>query len=262
MRTFCAPRSVSAKIFSDIELKVASTRAERQAAFELVYRSYSHSGLCAENDRGLRFTPYQLLATTDVIVAQLRGEVISTLSLVRDGELGLPLEEIYPAEVAERRAAGSHLAEVSCLADRRETMPRFFELFCELSRVMAQLAVKLTVDELLVAVHPRHAALYRRYMAFEQFGSNREYPTVCGNPAVALRLNLTKSKQHPPRNWQQFFGEPLPDGVLKSSPIPESDREFFLSLAEDNPFCQDGCRIDQARGEHHSEALDDCLLCA
>ena len=119
MPTACMPGAIPAKTCSEIELKVAATRSERQAAFELVYQSYLRAGLYAENPFGMRFTPYQLLPTTDIIIAKLRGEVVSTLSLVRDGELGLPMEEIYPEEVNARRNKSVGLAEVSCLADRR-----------------------------------------------------------------------------------------------------------------------------------------------
>ncbi len=83
------------------------------------------------------------------------------------------MEAVFPDEVAARRAAGIGLAEVSCLADRRQGTARFFGLFCELSRLMAQLARKTGVDELVVVVNPRHAPLYRRYMAFEQIGEER-----------------------------------------------------------------------------------------
>ncbi len=211
-------------------LKSRQHANERQAAFELVYRSYQRAGLCAESECGLRFTPYQLLETTDIIIAELRGDVIGTLSLVRDGVLGLPMEEIYSNEVAARRAAGVTVAEVSCLADRRQGMARFFGLFREMSRLMAQLGAKLGVEELLVAVHPRHAPLYRRYMAFELLGERRDYPTVNGNPAVAMCLNFDKAAVEQPRSWQEFFGQPLPDEVLQSSPISDSDRRYFSSL--------------------------------
>lgn len=231
MHTVCLPTSIPTTICSDIQLKVAATRSERQAAFELVYRAYRRAGLCVENTCGMRCTPFQLLETTDIIIAKLQGEVISTLSLVRDGKLGLPLEDIYAEEVAARRAAGVRLAEVSCLADRRQGAARFFGLFREMSRLMAQLGSKLGVEELLVAVHPRHVALYRRYMCFEAIGERRYYPSVCGNPAVALRLNFAEAAVKSPKRWREFFGRPLPNSVTRPCAIPEMDRNYFLSMA-------------------------------
>jgi hypothetical protein len=261
MQVYARPGTIRAKICSDIQLKVASTREEREATFELIYNSYRRAGLCAENDCGLRVTPYQLLPTTDIIIAELRQDVISTVSLVRDGELGLPMESLYPEEVASRRAAGVQLAEVSCLADRRQGTARFFGLFCELSRVMAQLADKLSVEELLVVVHPRHAPLYRRYMAFEQIGEQRDYSAVEGNPAVALSLNFAKALAERPKKWHEFFGNPLPDHVLQTYPILPADREYFESMLERGAG-PDECLPMGSVCYGNAEADEAQLLCA
>jgi hypothetical protein len=215
---------------SDIVLKVATTREERLAAFRLIYHAYRQAGLCDEDPSELRFTPCQLLETTDILLAQLDGQVACTLSLVRDSVLGLPLEAIYPVEVARRRATGLHLAEVSCLAHLPEALPRFFELFRAITRLIAQLATKLGVDELLVAVHPQHVAIYRRYMSFEPLDGQRDYPTVCSQQAVGLYLNFQRAERESPRNWQRLFGEQVPASLLHSCPISLDDRVYFLSL--------------------------------
>lgn len=232
MQVHQLPGFIRAKICNDIQLRVAATREERQSTFELTYRSYLRAGLCAESNSGLRITPYQLLPSTDVIIAELRGQVISTVSLVRDGELGLPMESVFPEEVATRRRAGIGLAEVSCLADRREGTARFFGLFCELSRLLAQLARKSGVDELVVVVNPRHAPLYRRYMAFDQIGEQRVYNAVQGFPAVPLSLNFAKAKIHKPKSWHEFFGEELADEVLQACPISREDQDYFQELLD------------------------------
>lgn len=216
---------------AEISIKVASTRRERQGAFQLAYNSYHRAGLCDQCVEQLRITPHQLLTTTDIIVAELRGEVISTLSLVRDGELGLPLEAIYPDVVDRKRAAGLKLAEVSCLADRRKDAARFFGLFCELARVMVQMAHREAVDQLLIAVHPRHARMYCRAMAFRQVGDNRGYPAVKDNPAVLLCLDLEEGKTTHPERWARFVGDPLPGEVTASRPMCELDRWYFERMA-------------------------------
>jgi hypothetical protein len=261
MQSLFRPNFVRANVCSDIQLKVASTREERQATFELIYRSYLRAGLCVENGSTMRVTPYQLLPSTDIIIAELRGQVISTVSLVRDGELGLPMEEIYPEEVAARRRAGVRLAEVSCLADRRQGTARFFGLFCELARVMAQLADKTGVDELLVVVHPRHAPLYRRYMAFEQIGGKREYSAVEGNPAVALSLNFAMAHAEKPKSWQEFFGQRLPEEVLQPCPITPADRDHFLAVLQDELGSAD-CLPVVPTCYGRVEAEEERLLCA
>jgi hypothetical protein len=228
--------SVRAKICPDIKIRVASTRRERHDAFELVYRAYRRANLCSANHCGMRYTPYQLLKSTDIIIAELRGEMISTLSLVRDSEMGLPLEDVYDDEVTARREAGVHLAEISCLADRRDGPVRFFNLFREMCQLTAQLAWSLGVEELLAAVHPSHTAFYRRYLAFEPLGERRDYPTVCGNPAMALALNFQRASHEHPKRWHEFFGQPLPAAALLEAPMSVADREYFLTLAEEPAY--------------------------
>ncbi|RIK80364.1 MAG: long-chain N-acyl amino acid synthase [Planctomycetota bacterium] len=214
-----------------IEFKIAANRAERSAAFALTYQAYTRVGLCPRNAFEMRVTPYQLLPTSDVFIARLDGEVISTLSLVCDGHLGLPMEVIYPEEIARQRAAGRKLAEVSCLADRRRDPCRYFPVFLELCRMMVQSARYRGVDQLLAAVHPRHARFYRRYMAFTNFGDIREYPSVCNNLAEALCLDFPRIDRERPSTYELFFGEPLPAETIRPRPISWADQEFFAPIA-------------------------------
>ena len=204
---------IAARSSADIRLHIASTREEREAAFRLVYQAYQSTGLCQPNAEEMRFTPYQILPTTDILFARVQEEVVCTLSLVRDGALGLPMEDLYADQIEERRAAGLHLAEVTCLADRRNDPSRFFEMFCDLSRLMVQLAQKQAVDQLLITVHPRHAPLYIRYMAFQTIGDRRDYSTVNGNPAVPLCLDLHEIQMNRPPRWEKFFGEKIPRSI-------------------------------------------------
>ena len=48
MDSLCLPQSISAKVCSDIQIKVAATRRERHDAFELVYRAYRARGYVAK----------------------------------------------------------------------------------------------------------------------------------------------------------------------------------------------------------------------
>jgi len=232
MAATATAREIIAHTCAEITLRVAATREERESAFRLTYDSYLRAGLCSANSSQLRITPYQLLSTTDLFVAQLRNKTICTLSLVRDGELGLPMEDVFSRQIAERRAAGLRLAEVSCLADRRSGTRRFFGLFCDMIRLMVQLAEQDKIDQLLIAVHPRHAHIYQRCMGFKKIGDTVDYSTVQGNPAVPLCLDLSEVRLNSPKIWNRFFEERIPRDVLKPQPISYGDREYFTSLLD------------------------------
>ena len=223
---------LSQKTTVDVQYKIAATRAERSAAFRLVYQSYLEAGLGGPNPSGMHVTPYHLLPTTQVFIATIEEVVIFTMTLVADGELGLPMESVYVAEVAERREQGLSLGEVSCLADRRSQFRGFFPVFLRLSRLMVQYARKQSLDELLIAAHPKHARFYRRYMDFHVIGEETVYPTVRNRPAVALSLNFARVDRYRPENYDTFFGEAIPEERLEPQPLPWEDYEYFRQIID------------------------------
>lgn len=202
---------------TSVEFKVADSPSERRDAFRLVYDQYLKTGLSQPNAHHVRVTPYHLLRTTHVFVAYVRREIVATMTLVGDGDLGLPMESIYGAEVARRRARGLRLSEVSCLADRRADRRDFLTVFVGLSRLLAQFARRRQYDQLLVVCHPKHSAFYRRFLGFDMIGSVAECPHVENKPAVPLCLDFDYVDHHPPACYKRFFGQQLPEDVLKPS---------------------------------------------
>ena len=195
-------------------IRIAQSRGELYGAFRLVQEAYLRSDLVGPNRFGMRVTPYHLLPTTEVFVAVERNRVICTMSLVRDGRLGIPMEAIYDQEVGWCRSQGISIAEVSCLADRHEGSEHSFPTLLRLMSFTAQAAKRRGVDALLIAVHPRHAKFYERFLAFEPIGDERTYPMVQGNPAVALALDLNRLQVDHPRAYKRLFGVPFPRELM------------------------------------------------
>ena len=223
-----------------IAIKVASTRDERAAAFRLVYRRYLESGLCAPNPSEMRVTPYQLLPTTTIFVAVYQGEVIFTLSLVGDGELGVPMESIFPDEVRGLRAHGVTFGEVSCLADRRRELSRFLPLFVRVCRLTFQFARRHGSRRLLIAVHPKHGRFYERFFGFRPLGGTREYQSVLNKPAAAYSLDFSWFTKD---LYDQYFGEEIPPEELEPHPMAEGERAHFSrftpsSAETGQPYCE------------------------
>ncbi len=228
---------LSEQTTEDIEYQIAATREQRAAAFRLVYDSYLEAGLGEANPWEMRVTPYQLLPTTEVFLAVLRGEVIFTMSLVIDGQLGVPMESVYPEEVEARRRQGLLVSEVSCLADRQRALRGFFPVFLRLSRFVAQYAWRRGVDQVLVACHPKHARLYRRLLNFELIGAERVYPTVRNRPAVALSLDLTNLAWRFPEVHRTLFYETISPERLRPQPIRAEDVEYFSAVVDSRWGC-------------------------
>jgi hypothetical protein len=228
-----------------VVLKIAETHEELQEAFGLVYQAYMRSGLARPNPFEMRVTPWQLLSSTDIFVAQVRDEVICTVSLVRDGGLGLPMESVYGEEVDRLRQRGLQLAEVSCLADRRKGQERSATMLFRVMGMMAQCAEYRGVDELMIAVHPRHALFYQRAMCFTPIGELVSYQSVCGNPAVALSLNLKRAPVDYPREYRRFFGDRFSTRDFQPRPIPDESLPYFQLVSQ---ACADLHDEDSARG--------------
>ena len=154
------------------------------------------------------------------------------MTLIGDGELGLPMESIYLDEVNAARTQGLYVGEVSALAVDNVEFRCFLPIFVNLTALMAQHARWYGMDQFLIATHPKHARFYQRFMGFEQLGPAREYPNVCNAPAVAYCLDFARIDRERPACYDQFFGTPLPRHQLKPQLMSEVEREEFAPVAE------------------------------
>lgn len=229
-----ACESDAESVLGAITFKVAESFEEVRAALALVHQSYLQAGLTRDNPYGLRLTPWHVLPTTEVFIAQSGDTVVGTVSLVRDGELGIPMESLYSEEVEVRRIMGLQIAEVSCLADRRNGLDQSFKTVSRLMSLILQAADRRGVERLLIAVHPRHARFYQRYIGFEVIGTQKTYGAVCDKPAVALELDLAHLKMKNPRAYQTFFGKPFPDSSLRRCPLDLEARAFLRQVYADS----------------------------
>ncbi len=217
---------------STIAYKIAVTREHRLEAFRLIYQQYCGSGLIVPNPWRYYVTPYHASSDTSVIVGLQDHEVICTVSLVGDGKLGLPMEDIYADEVLERRRRGLTLSEVSCLAIRDPTRKTFLPLLIGMTRLMAQHARHRGIDQLLIAANPKHARFYERFMGFQRFGELKAYPKVQNRPAVASCLDFQTIDRDRPACWDAFFAAPIPASRLQAARLGRYELGLYEQLAQ------------------------------
>lgn len=228
----------------ELVCRVASSQAERQAAFSLVYRAYLQAGLIEPNPYEMRVTAYHLLPVTDIFLAWEGDRPIGTLSLVKDGAAGLPCAALFPVEAKRRRRQGRRLGEASSLALADTRLPHKAVLF-GLMRLLAQAARRAGLDEIIATVHPRHAPFYERVFGFEAFGSMALHPQLRHRPALGLSLSLARIERLRPPAYGLFFGSELAFPLLASSPISQAEQEFFRRAAAESDRC---CRLAFADG--------------
>jgi hypothetical protein len=215
-------------IARDIQVKFASEPDEWRQAFALVAANYRARGYDVPGAPPYRFTSYHALPNTAIAVAKHGERVVATLSLVPDTTLlGLPLENVFPTEVARLRKQGRCLAEATSLADTDLSLREFVRVFRTLIKLVMQHHLSRGGDSWVIAIHPRHRCFYQRAFGFVPLGPCRAYPEVEDHPAEAYMLDVESMKRNAPDTHLEVFGETLPAHLLATQGwSPELVRYF------------------------------------
>jgi len=170
-------------------VKIAGDIDEYKQAFSLVHDTYLRMGyLSTPKPHGMLFGIHTLLPQTVIFVAKTYLTVISTLTEIFDTEqFGLPMDELYQKELDGLRSEGRKIVEISALVTPANF--RWMNLFMYINKLMFHYSLDHGVNDLCIAVNPRHVSFYKNILLFEDLGPKRYYPKV-NAPAVALRLNM------------------------------------------------------------------------
>lgn len=218
---------------NNLECKIAYSISERLGAFSLISEAYTAAGLDNLSETNLRITPYHLLSSTIVFIAKLDGHIVMTVSLIQDSHLGLPMDSIYSEELEARRNSGMKLAEVGCLAARKD-LRNSVDIFIELGKLLVQFALYRGLDALVIAVHPKHKRFYEKIFAFRQFGLVKTYPTVENKPAVGMELNFKIMHRTRQKLYQYMIEDKLPTEKFQIPNISASEKQLLKELVDDN----------------------------
>lgn len=210
-------------------MKVVDRHSEREQAFQLAHEVYCRAGLTEGNRVGKRVMRHHLLDTTDVLIAKLNGQVNFTVTLVCDGDFGLPMESLFADEVEDMRSQGIRMAEVSCLAssiDPDKKRLRFDTLVSMIS-LLIQTARRRGMDRLMLAVHPKHAKAYERLFGCVRCSDVKEYAAVRGNPAVLCIHDFADldKKRYP--LYDQVYGPSYAPWQIDGASMSENEKIYF-----------------------------------
>lgn len=210
-------------------LKVSDSLREREQAFELVHRVYNRSGLVDDNTCHKRVLRQHLASDTDVIVAKQHGRIVYTVSLVGDGEFGLPLESLFEDEVNAMRRSGLRLAEISCLATEWDAGDKRgkFETFVKVISLLLQTARHRGIDRLVLAVHPRHAKVYERMFGCVRCTESREYASVKGNPAILCTHDFAELDRTGFPLFDQIYSHCFQRWQMEGKKMSEAEKLYF-----------------------------------
>jgi hypothetical protein len=218
---------------SRLTLAIATTQADLEACFSLLHDAYVACGFMHPHQSGLRVTPYHALPTTTTLFARFDDQIVGTLSIIREGEFGFPLQSAF--DLSAVRAQPGRIAEISALAIH----PRFrstggFILF-PLMKFMYEYCTRyFDTRHLVIAVNPKHIEMYESLLFFQRLQTQvvDNYDFVNGAPAVGATLDLQTAPEvykgaydgrRPDRNLHHYFTQvTLPN-------IRMPDRPYFTT---------------------------------
>jgi len=231
------------RLHGSIDFSLARGIRTFDAAFRLVHDQYVWRDYMKPRPSGRRLSVHHALPTTKVFVAHAGCDVVGTVTLIQDSLIGLPMDDLYRAELALLREDGRLVAEVSALALHPDYRAEGGAILLHLTRMLVIYAAEVArLDDLCIVVNPRHADFYHRFLEFERFGRLTTFAKVNGAPAAALRLDLRfvrdvidrvqaageggRDRLHDflfgPGNYQQVM-----DRLLRNLCEPALTREWF-----------------------------------
>ncbi|HMO46546.1 MAG TPA: GNAT family N-acetyltransferase [Rubrivivax sp.] len=186
-----------------LQLGIASTEAELEACFGLLHDAYVGSGFMTPDPSGLRVTPYHALPTTTTLCARFDGEVVGTLSIIREGVLGFPMQSVF--DLSEVRTLPGRIAEISALAVRPDFRSTGGKILFPLMKFMYEYCTRyFDTRHLVIAVNPKHIEMYEALLLFRRLAVHEidRYDFVNGAPAIGATLDL----QAAPAAFEASYG--------------------------------------------------------
>jgi len=232
-----------------IRYRIAQTRNELEQSFALVYNEYAGRGYIPKGYKSkLRLSIYNAIPKTTTFVAKQANKVVATVTLIPDSELGIPMDKLYKKEVGVLRKKRLKVAEVSQLSIDSTLFPKsWFSMFnfnklmfvFKLFKLVFDYAREIAnLDELCIAVNPKHQYLYK-FLFFEPLGGGlKYYGSVNKAPALAFHLNLGKDLQHKSKArialHKIFYGGQVSSETLQGKFVMKpTDLDYFFVKKSD-----------------------------
>jgi len=172
-------------------LKIAETKDELEACFRLLHDAYVASGYMVRHPSRLRVTIYHALPTTTTLCAKFNGEVVGTISLIRESVFGFPLQSIF--DLQEIREKKGRIAEVSALAVHPKFRNTGGAILFPLMKFMYEYCTTFfDTRHLVIAVNPDRIEMYESLLLFERLTESlvNTYDFANGAPAVGASVDL------------------------------------------------------------------------
>jgi hypothetical protein len=183
---------------SALSFRVAQQAAEVLASWRLVYNAYRRRSLINPNPFNLHANLHAFHPNTLVVAGWLGPVPVTTLTVFAD-PAELPLDRIYPDELASLRQQGRKPVQVGLFADRRRHLARTAEALVELMRAAYSYAKQINATDILIGANPTHARFYSAAFGFEAIAFGACDACLNDHPTTLLRCDMqTATRLDPP----------------------------------------------------------------
>lgn len=181
--TLAPPEPSDAIVLSvkDFKIRLADTASGRNSASMLIDKMYSWRGYAGTH--AVQASPNRITLT-----AYMKEELIGTVTLAIDSEVGLLADEIFQDQLDRYRGPGRKLCELTKLAVDAKVDSKF--ALASLFHICFIYARRLhNCTDVFIEVNPRHRVYYERILGFARLGELKSNPRV-NAPAFLLWLDL------------------------------------------------------------------------
>ena len=193
------PEQMTEELLPQVDFRVVRTRSELEKAYSLVYKEYLKKGFTRKNPYRLRLSFYNALAeTTTLIAIKDNSEILATATIVSDSDFGLPMEDIFKAEIEQLRDYGKKICEITMLAVDTDFFKHNFPalpfssslyVFSFFKVIFDYIQYIIGFDIMCAAVHPHRKHIFD-HLLFQDVGTEKKYYTANGAPAIAKYLDI------------------------------------------------------------------------
>jgi hypothetical protein len=210
-------------------IRLTDTSDGRNTASMLINRMYAWRGYAGNHQPSSDPNRITLTATD-------KGDVVGTLSIGIDSEVGLMADEIFKDELDAHRQRGAKLCEFTKFAfdpsvRSKTALANVFHLAVIYARDMHG------CTDIVIEVNPRHRRFYERMLGFRKEGELKINPRVDA-PAYLLRVNLAFVTEQIDR----FGGTWAADGETEE----RSFYPYFFSPREERGIINRLLRMDES----------------